>query len=157
MPSAHDSVTLLSKLVYFDEGAANTDTSALVTFQFDTLHRVTSTLGYYFDNNVRKLIDEGTLFYNGADTLPYKSEDIESGTPYKTTVFYFYDNNQVLRKDSVIANRGSGNSRNVQVYTRSAGKIISASTASDGSVQSTDTGYIAANGNVEKVGKMIEG
>lgn len=147
-----DSAVVLSNLVYFDEGAADTDTSAVSVINYDSRGRVTSYVTYEYYNGVPEIIDSSHYYYNGLDSLPFKSENREAGTPYVDTYFHFYDNAQRLIRDSVISLGNATPDISVNNYTYIAGKIIETwKDIPSGNISFTDTGYIDVDGHINKV------
>ena len=148
----YDSVVRLSKLVYFDEGAAPTDTSSVIAYHYDSLQRVSFIDEVVYDNGIPDVIGISHYYYNGADSLAFKSDHQEVGTPYMNTIYHFYDNSQQLIEDSVISVTNSSNGTYLNQYTYSANQIIAVSKdLASGNITNTDTGYIGANGNITKV------
>lgn len=147
-----DSAVVLSNLVYFDEGAADTDTSAVSVINYDSRGRVTSYVTYEYYNGVPEIIDSSHYYYNGLDSLPFKSENREVGTPYVDTYFHFYDNSQRLIRDSVISLGNATPDVSVNTYTYITGKIIETwKDMPSGNISFTDTGYIDVDGHINKV------
>ncbi len=140
----YDSIVRLSKLIYLDPSVSPADTTGSIEFIYDSLQRVIIINGYEYFNNVSSLIDVFNYYYVGADTVAYKSDHTEVGTPYTSTVYYFYDNMQRLIKDSVISVNVVNTSSWTDQYIYGANTIIVINT------NSTDTGFIGANGAIIK-------
>lgn len=146
-----DSVTRLSKFIYLDPTVSTADTTGYVEFFYDSLQRVILINGYGIFNNATSLIDEFNYYYAGTDSVAYKSDHVEVGTPNNSTSFYFYDNMQRLIKDSVVIFSAYGNSAYTDQYIYGASTIIAINRDSpSGDLISTDTGFIGANGAIIK-------
>ncbi len=147
----YDSVTRLSKLIYLDPTVSPADTTASIEFIYDSLQRVIIINGYEYYNNVSSLIDVSNYYYAGADSAAYKSDHTEVGTPYTSTIYYFYDNMQHLIKDSGISVNVTNTSSWTDQFIYSANTIIGITDdIPSGNFSSTDTGFIGANGAIVK-------
>ncbi len=153
----HDSVTRLSKLVFFDFRVSLTDTSGYAEYIYDSLQRVTA-INYYGNDNGSPLLSEVyTYYYTGRDSLAYKmtDKDLDPVYGYSDTTFYFYDNLQRLIKDSVVFSSGI----EVNEYEYSATKITGLqrlvySADPLNTIVNTDTGFIGNTGDVIKTNSL---
>ena len=117
--------TLLRKYVELDLGMpSGSDTGMVITISYDDLKRVkrveendhSSTLPFIMTTD---------YFYNGTDTLPYKTAwwAIEDTYVYRDTTFYWYANG-VVTKDSSVGGTGTHKSIDIQTFAVSANKVM---------------------------------
>ncbi len=100
-PNAIDS-NYLSKILYSAVvNGVPTDTAVFWTYKYDNLKRVTSLV----DSTSNPVPNSYFYFYNGTDTLPFKTVLYQVGVwhDYDTTItFHYFDNTGRNAKDSVI-------------------------------------------------------
>ena len=100
-PNAIDS-NYLSKILYSAVvNGVPTDTAVFWTYKYDNLKRVTS----FVDSTSNPVPNSYFYFYNGTDTLPFKTVLYQVGVwhDYDTTItFHYFDNTGRNAKDSVI-------------------------------------------------------
>lgn len=110
-PVATDSIYLDKMYVLWDEGSGM-DTFGMATAYYDNLKRVSAFTTSVTDDNGK---DSIRYYYNGTDTLPYKSLIIyfQNGVLLTDTVasFFSYDNQGRKIKDSVLRISYSGTDR----------------------------------------------
>lgn len=152
-PKEADTRLLISKLVYFDD--ALTDTSVVNIFNYDGQKRVTSINQYWYDNGFSEIANTATYYYNGLDSLPFKTESSEEGSGIinKSTDFHFYDNAQRLIRDSIISVRNTNTEKYTINYTYATDKITETwKDVFSGNTDYYNTGYIdIRSGNIIKV------
>jgi hypothetical protein len=145
--TANDSI-YLDKVYNLSYSGSGLDTQYIYTCNYDNAHRLTSLISTPVANNVN-----GYFYYNGNDTLPFKSEYIDEHVGIDTgTVYHFYDANQVKTKDSMITSLQSGSSYYTEVvnYTYSPGEMFGEIilTTASATIYLRDTAILDANGNI---------
>ncbi len=101
----HDSVTLLSKLIIMKAQTGN-DTAGIYEYLYDSLHRVTNINYYNHQSSVPSLEATIDYFYHGSDSMAFKKKINEINTFSGKTVYYFYNADKTLAKDSLIFTDG---------------------------------------------------
>ncbi|MEO6328649.1 MAG: hypothetical protein ABIO55_06945 [Ginsengibacter sp.] len=157
--TTHDSVTRLSKLIFFEDGTLATDTTAYRQYFYDSLNRVISIKHYDYLNGNPIFAEIVVYFYTGNDSIAYKLThevvDPSNPDPDTDTSFFFYDNLQRLIKDSSISSIGL----QVSNYTYSNTMItamIRSVTNSDplNPYMEKDTGFIGSAGDIIKTNSL---
>lgn len=100
-PAPHDSVTLLSRLIFMTS-ANSSDTSYSHEYGYDDFHRVTSIKFYNYISGSPDLQETISYFYQGNDSLPYKKLDIDIDPAFNETTYFFYNVDKSLARDSLI-------------------------------------------------------
>ncbi|MEO8768607.1 MAG: hypothetical protein ABI402_00925 [Ferruginibacter sp.] len=151
-PAINDS-NYLDKIFDLYDNGSGIDTQNISVCRYDNLRRLTSISDSIFDSDEINF----TYYYNGTDTLPYKSmyTDVSSTNADTEIVYHYFDANQQKIKDSIINISNDGSSVNVQVinYSYSPGKMYGeiATTGilpSSAPVYSRDTATLDANNNI---------
>ncbi len=109
-PTGITDSSYLSKIYYVEVNGALTDTGNRLTYSYDNLKRVTAIRG--IPNNLYDVIQISyDYYYNGSDTLPFRSRRIyvsandpaQTQFRYDTTIaWHYYDNTGRNIKDSMI-------------------------------------------------------
>jgi hypothetical protein len=106
-PTDNDS-TVLSKYIQLDTLNGRIDTITVSTFEYDNLKRLTKVITISYFNNLPDLTDDYDrlfYYYNGSDTLPYKTLDVfldEINIRDSIINFFTRNANQVVIRDSSI-------------------------------------------------------
>lgn len=106
-PTDNDS-TVLSKYIQLDTLNGGIDTITVSTFEYDNLKRLTKVTFISYINNLPDLTNDYErlfYYYNGSDTLPYKTLDVFWDEIYlKDSIINFFTRNvnQVVIRDSSI-------------------------------------------------------
>jgi hypothetical protein len=105
-PTDNDS-TVLSKYIELDTLNGRIDTINVSTFEYDNLKRVTKVTTINYFNNIPNLTynpDKLVYYYNGVDTLPYKTLYVYFDKNLRDSTINFFTRNasQVVVRDSSI-------------------------------------------------------
>lgn len=151
-PETSDSIYLDKIYEMYDDGSG-LDTQNIAVVRYDNLKRVTA---------IADSINTGSAanwyyFYNGTDTLPYKSiytygDALDTDSQ---VVFHYYDANQRKLKDSIIDITSVGNGLQISVfdYSYAPGKMYGQSykigiNPASPIVYSSDTATLDTKGNI---------
>ena len=103
-PPAFGDSSYLSKIYYVYYDASGVDTAAVFTYTYDNLKRVIALTDSTSDPAAPNPYIASTYYYNGNDTLPFKTRTYTSETSYydTTITFHFYDVSGKKTKDSIL-------------------------------------------------------
>lgn len=137
----------LDKITIYDSSFGNYNVIRVIAYKYDVQRRVTSIIDSSEDNGLKPQ-KHWEYYYNGNDTIPYKSKYYRYGTASDTEIVYhYYDANLRRVKDSIIQISGGSQDETITTYTYTGNNIYSLHQNFSG-VPYTDTTHIDSRGNI---------